>query len=108
MQQVIHLPQVHKEKHLQCLAILLKAELSLPGSLQHKALCLLCKHFKTIRLNHCYMLSSVSCQVGSVSDRDVKRNTENRISVLEIKSGSTLSANEIRIYLFLIFVKDII
>ena len=54
------------------------------------------------------MLSSVFCQVGSVSDRDVKRNTENRISVLEMKSGSTLSANEIRIYLLLIFPKDII
>ena len=31
---------------------------------------------------------------------DVKRNLENRISVLDMKSGSTPSANEIRIYFF--------
>jgi len=32
--------------------------------------------------------------------RDVKQNPENRISVLETKSGSTPLANKIRIYLF--------
>ena len=35
--------------------------------------------------------------------RDVKRNPENWISVLETKSGSTPSANEIQIYLFFHF-----
>jgi len=37
---------------------------------------------------------------------NVKQNLENWISVLETKSGSTSSANEIRIY-FLNFVKEI-
>jgi len=32
--------------------------------------------------------------------RDVKQNAENQISVLETKSGSTSSANEIRIFYF--------
>jgi len=33
-------------------------------------------------------------------NRDVKRYPENRISVLDTKSGSTSSANKIQIYLF--------
>jgi len=39
-----------------------------------------------------------------VETRDVKRYPENRISVLETKSGSTPLANEIQI--FSIFIKD--
>ena len=38
---------------------------------------------------------------------DVKQNPENGISVLEMKSDSTSSENEIRVYLFFIFVKEI-
>ena len=43
-----------------------------------------------------------------VIDRDVKRSLENRILVLETKSGSTSSTSEILIYsFFVIFVKEI-
>jgi len=47
----------------------------------------------------------MACQNVSIynlynTNRDVKRNPENRISVVETKSGSTYLANEIRIYLF--------
>lgn len=38
--------------------------------------------------------------------REVERNPEYRISVLETKSGSTPLANVIQIYLFLFLVKE--
>jgi len=48
-----------------------------------------------------FCLSMVSMKMIWLIDcRDAKRNPENRISVLETKSGSTSSANEIRIYFF--------
>jgi len=48
-----------------------------------------------------FQTTIVLIQVDSFMTMDVKRNPENRISVLEMKFGSTSSANEIRIYFFL-------
>jgi len=46
-------------------------------------------------------------ELSDAGEDEVKRNLENRISVLETKSGSTPLANEIKIYVFFIFVKEI-
>jgi len=44
--------------------------------------------------------------MSTVVGRDIKRNLENQISIIETKSGSTSLANEIQIF-FVIFIKEI-
>jgi len=58
------------------------------------------------KIIYCIGISSTIAPVfAAILIRDIKQNPENRISVLETKSGSTSSANEIEI--FFTFVKKI-
>jgi len=52
-------------------------------------------------------MDTMDLSVKAPLTRDVKRNPENRILVLETKSGSRSWANEIRIFVVVNFVKEI-